>query len=96
MSKPVGRAAIAEAHKALRNWGRWGKEDQIGTLNNVSASDIVKAAALVRKGKTFGMGIPLGETGPQNGLHRGACQCPAVQTAPDNAAPVRRIRCPGG
>ncbi len=70
-SGQVGRDTIAEAHKKLRNWGRWGKEDQIGTLNNVSAADIVKAAGLVRKGKTFGMGIPIGSNGPQSGLFGG-------------------------
>ena len=31
----VDRAAIDEAAKKLSNWGRWGKDDQIGTLNNV-------------------------------------------------------------
>lgn len=30
MQIKVGREAIAEAHKKLSNWGRWGKDDQIG------------------------------------------------------------------
>lgn len=28
----VDRAAIYEAAKKLSNWGRWGADDQIGTL----------------------------------------------------------------
>ena len=36
MDIKVGRKAIAEATEKLRNWGRWGKDDQIGTLNHVT------------------------------------------------------------
>ena len=32
----VGKKAIEEASKKLSNWGRWGKDDQIGTLNYVT------------------------------------------------------------
>ena len=36
MDIKVGKQAIAEASKKLSNWGRWGKDDQIGTLNHVT------------------------------------------------------------
>ena len=36
MNIKVGKQAIAEASKKLSNWGRWGKDDQIGTLNHVT------------------------------------------------------------
>ena len=52
MTKPVNRAAIYEAAEKLSNWGRWGEDDQIGTLNNISPEDVVAAAKLIRKGKT--------------------------------------------
>ena len=67
----VGRQAIAEASQKLRNWGRWGADDQIGTLNHVKPEDIVAAAALIRTGKTFALGIPLDRNGPQTGLFGG-------------------------
>src|SRR5689334_14629635 len=51
MDIKVGRQAIGEATEKLRNWGRWGKGDQIGTLNHVAPEDIVKAASLIRTGK---------------------------------------------
>ena len=35
MNIKVGKQAIAEATQKLKNWGRWGKDDQIGTLNQV-------------------------------------------------------------
>ena len=67
MDIKVGKLAIAEATQKLKNWGRWGKEDQIGTLNHVMPEDIVKAASLIRSGKVFALGIPLDRTGPQTG-----------------------------
>jgi kynurenine formamidase len=66
-----GKKAIAEASEKLKNWGRWGKDDQIGTLNHVQPEDIVKAAALIKTGKVFGLGIPLDRKGPQTGLFGG-------------------------
>ena len=64
----VSRAAVDEAFKALSNWGRWGKDDQIGTLNLVTPADVVGAAGLIKRGKAFALGIPLGQSGPQRGL----------------------------
>ena len=71
MDIKVDSKAIAEASQKLRNWGRWGKDDQIGTLNQVTPQDIVKAASLIRTGKVFALGIPLDAKGPQNGLFGG-------------------------
>jgi kynurenine formamidase len=49
------------------NWGRWGPEDQLGTLNHLAAADVVAASGLVRSGRVFSLSIPLDETGPQTG-----------------------------
>ena len=71
MNIKVGREAVAEASKKLSNWGRWGKEDHIGTLNHVTPQNIVDAAKLIRTGKVFALGMALDATGPQNGLFGG-------------------------
>src|ERR1700745_3739562 len=71
MDIKVGKKAIAEATEKLKNWGRWGKDDQVGTLNHISPEAIVKAASLIRTGKVFALGIPLDREGPQNGLFGG-------------------------
>ena len=42
MNINVGRKAVTEASEKLRNWGRWGKDDQIGTLNHIMPEDIVR------------------------------------------------------
>src|ERR1043166_9447824 len=71
MNITVGRKAIEEASKKLSNWGRWGKDDMIGTLNLVTPQDIVNAAKLIRRGKAFALGIPPDGNGPQTGLFGG-------------------------
>src|SRR6201984_660021 len=71
MNITVGRKAIADATAKLKNWGRWGKDDQVGTLNHVLPEDIVRAAGLIRTGKVFALGIPLDRGGPQTGLFGG-------------------------
>ena len=49
----------------VRNWGRWGPDDQLGTLNFVTPQDIVKAAALVKRGQAFALGLDFNSNGPQ-------------------------------
>ena len=71
MNINVGRKAVTEASEKLNNWGRWGRDDRIGTLNHVMPEDIVRAAALIRTGKVFALGMPLDRYGPQNGLFGG-------------------------
>src|SRR5262247_1016001 len=68
MNIKVGRQAIAEATQKLSNWGRWGKDDQIGTLNNITPEAVVAAGKLIKRGRVFALGIPLGASGPQRGL----------------------------
>ena len=66
----VDRAAIYEAAGKLSNWGRWGKDDQIGTLNNVTPQDVIDAGKLIKKGKVFSLGLSLKEP-IQSGLFGG-------------------------
>jgi kynurenine formamidase len=64
----VSMQAVEEAFNALSNWGRWGKDDQIGTLNHVTPEAILAASKLIRRGKVFALGMPLAASGPQRGL----------------------------
>ncbi|MEU3455887.1 cyclase family protein [Micromonospora sp. NPDC006766] len=54
----------------LRNWGRWGTEDERGATNLITPQALVAAAGLVRKGAVFDLGIPFDRDGPQPGTHR--------------------------
>ena len=40
----------------LSNWGRWGEDDQLGTLNFLSDENTRKAVSLVREGRTISCG----------------------------------------
>ena len=41
--------------KEISNWGRWGENDQLGTLNNISDISIIEARELVIEGKTISL-----------------------------------------
>lgn len=56
--------------RRVSNWGRWGAEDERGTLNLITADRLVAAARLVRTGKAFDLGIPFDRHGPQTGAGR--------------------------
>jgi kynurenine formamidase len=53
--------------RRLSNWGRWGDQDELGTLNFITPSVLVEAARLVKTGRIFDLGMPLDEHGPQPG-----------------------------
>src|ERR1700692_5116011 len=36
---------------------KWGPDDEIGAANNMSPDIVVKAAGLIKTGKTYGLGI---------------------------------------
>jgi len=56
--------------RRVSNWGRWGTDDERGTLNHVTPERLVAAAGLVRQGKVFDLGIPFDRHGPQPGNNR--------------------------
>jgi kynurenine formamidase len=57
--------SFREIGKRVSNWGRWGADDERGTLNLITPERIVEAAQLVRRGALFDLGIALDSTGPQ-------------------------------
>jgi kynurenine formamidase len=57
--------------KAVNNWGRWGPDDQRGTLNFITDDVVRRAAGLVRDGNVISLALPLSEDGPQLGFVRG-------------------------
>jgi kynurenine formamidase len=44
---------VLEDFRTLRNWGRWGVEDQLGTLNFLTPEKTRRAVGLVREGVTI-------------------------------------------
>jgi kynurenine formamidase len=43
----------------IKNWGRWGPDDQLGAVNLITADDRKKAIALVQLGRTISLSHPV-------------------------------------
>jgi len=65
--RKLKRKDVHAAARRLKNWGKWGKNDEIGTLNHVAPEDVVAAAQLVRKGKVISLALNYDQHGPQGG-----------------------------
>ena len=63
--KKLTRQDLAAAAEKYKNWGKWGPDDEIGTLNHTQPEDIVAAARLVKKGKVISLALNYDEKGPQ-------------------------------
>ena len=58
----------------VSNTGRWGADDQRGTLNLVDTAAVLRGVAAARQGKVFSLAIPFDEDGPQTGAVPGPRQ----------------------
>lgn len=56
-----------EISNEVRNWGRWGDDDRLGTLNLLTDDAVAHAASTIRSGRRVSMAIDLGPSGPQIG-----------------------------
>ena len=65
-------ASFAEMAERVSNWGRWGDDDQLGTLNLIDDAARLRGAAAVRDGEAFPLGLPMSEAeGIQMGFIQG-------------------------
>jgi hypothetical protein len=53
--KKLAKADIEKMMTDLSNWGRWGKDDQLGALNLITPQKRKEAAALVKEGVTVSL-----------------------------------------
>jgi kynurenine formamidase len=67
-SDPEG--AIAAAAKRVSNWGRWGADDVLGTLNFLDEAKRAQGAQLARRGVSFSLAQRFDAEGPQKGWRR--------------------------
>ena len=58
---------LREVAPRVSNWGRWGPDDEIGTLNLVTPEVVQRAARCARRGKVFSLGLRFDSSGPQIG-----------------------------
>jgi len=63
----MSKEKFDELFKKVSNWGRWGPNDELGTLNYITPKHILAAASLVRSGRSVSLEIPINKVaGPDN------------------------------
>lgn len=66
----MDRVSIEEFEQifeSVKNWGRWGPSDELGTMNFITPDKVRAAASLVRSGRRVSMAIPINKVaGPDN------------------------------
>ena len=63
----VSRSEFEKLFRTVSNWGRWGPDDEKGTLNYIQPEHIRRAAGLVRLGRLVWMAVPINKVaGPDN------------------------------
>ena len=53
--------------RKVSNWGRWGTEDELGTLNFITPEVVQRASRTVKRGVVFSLGLKFEAAGPQIG-----------------------------
>jgi hypothetical protein len=67
-TRPAVTPALSEEYcEKFRNWGRWGPDDEIGTLNFITPEVITRAAGLVKQSKVVSCALNFDTDGPQTG-----------------------------
>jgi kynurenine formamidase len=67
LAAPVSRDEFERVFEEVKNWGRWGSEDERGTLNYLTPERSAAAAGLVRSGRLVSLGLPVNTVaGPDN------------------------------
>jgi len=60
-------ARFHEVAAEVRNWGRWGEDDRLGTLNLITDDTVAAAAATIRTGRRVPLALELSRDGVQLG-----------------------------
>ena len=74
----------------LKNWNRWGPDDNKGTLNYITPEKVNAAASLVKRGRSVSMSIPVNTVAGPDNAH------PAIHyMASDHNTPIPPWKNPG-
>ncbi|MGB1681814.1 MAG: cyclase family protein [Acidimicrobiales bacterium] len=74
-------ARFHEVATEVRNWGRWGEDDRLGTLNLLTDEVVAAGAATIRSGRRVSLALPLSRDGVQLGQ------------VPGRVNPLRSMHC---
>ena len=80
-------ADLEQLAARVSNWGRWGADDQRGTLNLIGPDAVLRGVAAARTGRTFSLALPFDQTGPQwDNVHMPERTNPALRSHTVNVA----------
>ena len=66
-AKPISQSEVEALFEQVKNWGRWGPDDEKGALNFITPEKRLQAGALVKEGTTVSCSLPLAtQPGPGN------------------------------
>jgi len=68
MTEEINARTVREWGERYSNWGRWGSDDQRGTLNFITPERILAATAIPRSGRVISCALPFDHKGPQTGV----------------------------
>ncbi|MGW0591985.1 cyclase family protein [Streptosporangium sp. NPDC002607] len=91
MSNFRGADVLERYIKQCTNWGRWGEDDSLGTMNHVGPEEVRRAAALVEHGVTISCSLPYDQRGPQTGSLRANPRNVMTATGADHLAGAQEI-----
>lgn len=63
---PPDISTVRALFERYSNWGRWGDDDQLGTLNHTGPEQVAAAGALIRTGEVLSLSVPFDADGPQH------------------------------
>jgi kynurenine formamidase len=67
MAARITKDQVKQNFEKIKNWGRWGAEDQRGALNFITPGKRAAAARLVKAGEIVSCALPLAtQSGPDN------------------------------
>lgn len=64
------QATIQSIIAKVNNWGRWGDDDELGTLNYITPDKRVRASQLIQRGMTFSLSLQFERFGLQPPMDR--------------------------
>ena len=80
-------ADLEQLAARVSNWGRWGADDQRGTLNLITPDAVARGISAARRGHVFSLAIPFDQTGPQwDNVHMPERTNPELRTHTVNVA----------
>lgn len=89
INKSLDDDTVRDIYRSVSNWGRWGKDDQLGTLNYITLEKRAAAAKLIREGISVGLARPVDSVpSPMNSIPAQHHMVAAGDVAPESGAGV--------